>query len=318
MKLTPVRKHVKDVQKAIETNRQSFIGGSDAGTILGVNPYKSRYTLWAEKCGYIEPEQPTSLRVKMGHLLEPTVADLWMEETGKKCRVDNSEYSLKEYPYLVGHIDRRVIGENSGLEIKTVSQFDKSDYAEGEAKEMWRAQCVFYMAVTGCTKWYLAILRGFNEIYFMEVERNEEEIEAVISSCSAFWQSVKDQIPPVVDGSDSTRDTLDSMWDGVNDTEVVDLTNVSGLLDDLSVLKHDKDEIIDKEEEIKNRIRAELGEYQVGAVGRWKVIWKPQETKRLDTTRLKAERPDIYEQYSKTTESRSLRITKINEKKRKD
>lgn len=31
--------------------RKAYIGGSEAGAIIGMNPYKSAYTLWAEKTG---------------------------------------------------------------------------------------------------------------------------------------------------------------------------------------------------------------------------------------------------------------------------
>ena len=34
--------------------RKNYIGGSDAGAVLGMNPYKSAYSLWAEKSGKIE------------------------------------------------------------------------------------------------------------------------------------------------------------------------------------------------------------------------------------------------------------------------
>ena len=33
--------------------RKGYIGGSDAGAVLGMNPYKSAYSLWAEKTGKI-------------------------------------------------------------------------------------------------------------------------------------------------------------------------------------------------------------------------------------------------------------------------
>lgn len=35
--------------------RKKGIGGSDAATILGLNPYKSNIDLWAEKTGKKEP-----------------------------------------------------------------------------------------------------------------------------------------------------------------------------------------------------------------------------------------------------------------------
>lgn len=36
--------------------RNTGLGGSDCGSILGLNPYKSALTLWSEKTGMMQPE----------------------------------------------------------------------------------------------------------------------------------------------------------------------------------------------------------------------------------------------------------------------
>lgn len=54
--------------------RQKGLGGSDAGAILGLNPYKSAYTLWAEKCQLINSEVPDNEAMRVGRDLEDYVA----------------------------------------------------------------------------------------------------------------------------------------------------------------------------------------------------------------------------------------------------
>ena len=52
-------------------DRDKFIGGSDVGTILGVNKFKSPYVLFLEKTGKLEPENiDNKLQVKLGHKME--------------------------------------------------------------------------------------------------------------------------------------------------------------------------------------------------------------------------------------------------------
>ena len=47
--------------------RNKGIGGSDAGTIMGINPYRSRLSLWMEKTGQKEPDDLTENEaVEMG------------------------------------------------------------------------------------------------------------------------------------------------------------------------------------------------------------------------------------------------------------
>ena len=51
--------------------RTTGIGGSDAGTVLGVNPYKTKRELFYEKTGVqpIKPKDNDSLPLRWGHAL---------------------------------------------------------------------------------------------------------------------------------------------------------------------------------------------------------------------------------------------------------
>ena len=45
--------------------RKQYIGGSDAGAIMGMNPYASPFSVWAEKTGNAEPFAG-NLKTKIG------------------------------------------------------------------------------------------------------------------------------------------------------------------------------------------------------------------------------------------------------------
>lgn len=317
MELTPIKKHVDNLQKAIEEGRESRIGGSDVGAIMGANPYKSAYTLWAEKCGFIEPWKPSpdNERIRLGHDLEQYTAERWMEATGKKCRNDNSEYSLAEYPFMVGHIDRRVVGEAAGLEIKTTGEFNRTDFANDEIEPQWYAQCVFYMAVTGLSKWYLAVLQFGRGFHCFEINRDEREIENVVNTCAAFWAQVEAKAAPLIDGSDSTSDTIAERWHDSGDDYVADLTSLEPQFMERLEIEDSIKRLTEQKDKIDNQIKAALNERQTGRTALWKATWKPTSRTTIDSKRLKAERPDIFEEYSKTTETRTLKIAKITEKK---
>ena len=71
-------------EKQWQDARKGSIGGSDAAAIVGLNPYKSAYALWAEKSGKVEPEDISMKEaVRLGHELEPYVAKRFTEITGK-------------------------------------------------------------------------------------------------------------------------------------------------------------------------------------------------------------------------------------------
>ena len=79
-------------EKQWQDARKGSIGGSDAAAIVGLNPYKSAYALWAEKSGKIEPEDiPALLEKGDRRLTGPTMPPqglylnrIWYEgEVGK-------------------------------------------------------------------------------------------------------------------------------------------------------------------------------------------------------------------------------------------
>lgn len=199
-------------------DRDKFIGGSDIGTIMGANPWKSAYTLWAEKTGRIEPEDISDKEAvwwgtNMEDLVAKRFAMKFEEATGEKVKLYKPmvSFSTAEYPFLVGHVDRLFRGKKIGLECKTTSARNKTNYAEGEIPPMHFCQCQFYMAVTGYKEWYLATKRD-NEFYITKIDRNEEVIQDLIESAVRFWQMVEEDIEPPIDDSESTADTINQMY----------------------------------------------------------------------------------------------------------
>ena len=53
--------------------RADGIGGSEIGTILGLNPWESPFYLHASKTGKIPPKVLDSFAVKLGNILEPVI-----------------------------------------------------------------------------------------------------------------------------------------------------------------------------------------------------------------------------------------------------
>ena len=66
-------------------NRRKGIGGSDAGSICGLNPYSSAIAVFQDKTQPLT-EKPDNESMRQGRDLEEYVARRFMEETGKKVR----------------------------------------------------------------------------------------------------------------------------------------------------------------------------------------------------------------------------------------
>jgi len=281
--------------------RNSGLGGSDAAVILGVNPWKSRLALWAEKTGQKKPEDLSkNQRVYWGQKNEGNIADWFCEVTGKQVRRRGMMRSC-EHPWMLASVDREVVGEKAGLEIKTAGVDQAKAWKEDEVPDMYYLQCQWYMAVTGYDRWYIAVLIGGNEAVWKVIDRNQEQIDFLIKEGEKFWQLVTDLIPPLPDGSKSAGETLAAMYPG-GKQETLQLAQPDIIIA-YERMKHF--ELAEKEakeakENYKQQIQKAMGDFEVAEISGNKVTWKVQAGKvTIDAKRLQKEMPDVYEKYKK-------------------
>ena len=287
-------KDAEDHSRWLET-RNMGIGGSDAAVIMGMNKYKSPYQLWLEKTGQVEPEDLSDNQyIYWGQKNEANIADWFSETTGKKSKRMGTVQS-NEHPFMVANVDRMIVGENAGLEIKTagVSQYR---YWKGDnIPDAYYCQCLHYMAVTGADKWYIAVLLGGNEAIWKEIPRNEDDIQTLIEAEENFWDMVMTKTPPPVDGSSSCSQALASKYLGGGDENILD--DFEPHLLKIRELTELQDSLKSQIEEEKNIIKEAMGDSEKALIGNTGVVtWKatkPRET--LSLSKLKKADDAMYQ-----------------------
>ena len=294
----------------LEVRRKS-IGGSDAASILGLNPYNSAYAIWCEKTGKITPEDISSKEaVRLGNDLEQYAAERWMEATGKKVRRENSIIYNDRYPFAHANPDRMVIGEKAGLECKTTSSWEVAkQLKEGEIPPYWYCQCVHYMMVTGADRWYLGAL-AFGEGFFeFTIERDEAEIASLSTCEKEFWDFVVNDQSPTLDGSEATTEALKTIYKESSPGTLADLTAVgSNIAYYNEISKQIKDlEAIKAEQE--NIIKDYMGDREKGSFGNTTISWKSSSRRTFDKSAYEADHGKISDHYYNTTSVRTFRVT---------
>src|SRR6266849_2028048 len=58
------------------------VGGSEIAALVGLDPNRDAFSVYAEKLGLVEPAPPTP-RMRMGKKLERIIAEVYAEETGQ-------------------------------------------------------------------------------------------------------------------------------------------------------------------------------------------------------------------------------------------
>lgn len=291
-------------------HRRKSIGGSDASAIIGMNNYSSPYTVWADKLGKLPPKEDNEA-MRLGRDLEEYVAKRFTEETGKKVRRENNILINPDIPFAHANVDRMIVGEDAGFEAKTTSALNTKKFKNGEYPENYYAQCVHYMMVTGCQRWYLGVLVLGIEFKWFVIERDEGEIEALKKSEADFWEYVKSGEAPLADGSASTSETLRTIYPESNG----DTVSLMAFVDELNQYKHLaslESDYKKMKDECANRIKAYMGEASKGETDKFKVIWTSSVRNTFDHKAFAKDNPGLdLSAYFKSTPTRTFKVNEI-------
>lgn len=220
--------------------RQTGLGGSDAGTVLGVNKYKQPLELYKEKRGELVPDDISDkLAVRIGHGLEDFVAQLYTQETGQRVERCNTLLRHSRHQWMLGNVDRLVwegdkrpqhrgeIRTRRLLECKTtLSKFiDSEEWGPSGTDQVpihYLAQCQHYMAVTGAEQCDLAVLMSGPDFRIYPIRRDEELIADMIEHEGAFWDRVLSGAEPdLLYEHPTTTGLLTKLYPGTDGSEIV-------------------------------------------------------------------------------------------------
>ncbi len=290
--------------------RKKTIGGSDAAAVVGLNPYSSQYYLFSEKTGKI-PGFSGNLATEVGTFLEEFVAKKFEQETGKKVRRENAFIYNDEYPWAHANVDRVVCNESALLEIKTTDSLNMKKFKNGEYPANYYCQAIHYLSVTGKERCYLAVLIGNKEFRWFVIERDEAEIAALMTAEADFWEYVKNNTPPPVDGYKATTDAVNSIYADSNDN-VVDLYGHRSDLSQYIALNQQIKQLEKMRDEAANRVKSFMGESGGGECDGFRVSWKSSTRRTFDSKRFAADNPDIdLSEYFNETATRTFRVSEI-------
>lgn len=287
--------------------RKRGIGGSDAGAVCGLNPYRSAMAVYLGKTTD-EVEMTDNEAMRQGREFEDYVARRFMEASGKKVRRANAMFYHEGYPFMIADVDRMIAGENAGLECKTASPFMADKWKDGQIPMHYQLQCYHYMAVCNAECWYIAVLIYGREFKFYRIERDEELISDLIEIEKDFWENhVQKGIMPDPDGS-KTADSVIAEYYRQSVPQSIPLAGFDEKLRRRQELLAVIDRMDTEKKQIEQELKLYLGEAELAENERYRVSWKTVCSNRLDEKRLKEEQPEIYEKYRRETVSRRFTI----------
>jgi putative phage-type endonuclease len=301
--------------------RSKGIGGSEIGTIMGVNQYSSARLLYFKKTGQFQDStafefsEESKERMGWGHKLEPLVADEYMARTGKKVVICPATLQHKDYPWAIANTDRIIVDDEGKpvgiLEVKTANSRLLKDWEEGDIPLAYIYQLNWYLWILDMQYGAFAALVGGNKFVMIEVWRNDDLVKEMIAAGDTFWNyNVKNLVEPVVSGSDAdTEFVKEQNADVVKNSEIT-------LLDDDTVdlaatIVEGKKLIKELEAQVAeatNKIKERMTTNEIGYTADHVIKWSPRTQTRVDTDRLKIEFPEVYDKCRKTTSYRVFTV----------
>lgn len=296
------------------------LGASDAAAACGLDPWRSRIALFADKTGQA-PEREETDGMEIGLLMEPVVATIFSRRTGFPTRNVNAILQHPQYPWMTASLDRRTKDDSARwvpLELKAPNAFKLKEWDDGEVPEHYQLQVQHQLAVTGDDHGWIGAVIGGQTPRWARIERNEAVIRDLIEIEHDFWHDhVLRGIPPAVDGSDATTELLKKLYAEADEDSAVIWDDT-----DLEIVRrywaaHQAMELAKREKEQEaNVLRARLGKAEAAFIPSLKkplVTWKSGPRTHFDEKAFAAAHPDLYRQFQRTTYSRTLRPAKLKE-----
>jgi putative phage-type endonuclease len=207
--------------------RRGKMTGSRIASALGLSPWTSRFTLYYQMLGMDDGAQYSG-PLEWGTRLEDAVIQKYADIT-PNVRVIRKPgvWQNWERPWQVASPDALIVGPepgawrrrhgNSLFEAKTAAYADDWGLTGSNEIPIWyRCQVLWYLDTFGYESAELGVLIGGNDYRQYVVEWNEPDAILLREAALAMVRQVELGIPPDLDGSLSTYETIQARHPEIN------------------------------------------------------------------------------------------------------
>jgi len=282
-------------REAFLDTRTKGIGGSDAAVILGLSKYKTPLQLAEEKLGRAEPFQGNRF-TEAGNRLEDVIAQWYADTTGEKIARVNRTLRLKAYPFIMAHVDRRVLNKYRVLECKSADKWTMDQWGEegtDEVPDAYFIQVQHYLMFPAFLDGDLAALIGGNDFRIYHIEPDTELQDMILRAEIEFWETIqRGDLPDPINTEDTKR-----RWQSDNGETVYATDQVIQWHEQLVEAKQAQKDLEKKIDELKTNIQKFMQDYTILRDPHGKKLhsWKVQALSSFNEQALKAEHPDIFD-----------------------
>jgi putative phage-type endonuclease len=321
--------------------RRKGIGGSDLASIMGVSPWSTARDIYRKKKGIIgaleaEADKENWVAKKVGHLLEPLVAEIFAAQTGFAPFEVRKMFAHPLYPFMMANVDYFVTlpdGRTAILECKTSNSHSKEKWENDAVPYNYELQCRHYMCVMDVDVAFIACLYGNNEKDFVwrRIDRDMDFEASIIAEEENFWNNfvMAGTEPPYTENGDQVLKSIRNFYGNADknaDSIIFPPSMIDSLLS-LEALKAEKSEASKTVKSLEEKIDKAQAVFveQMGVScaatcsqgdAEFSITYNPVFKDIIDMEGLKANHPDVFDKYIKKVEK--YRLFKIKRAVRKE
>jgi putative phage-type endonuclease len=237
-------------------SRRSFIGGSDARTIMG-NDEAALIQLWREKRGEAAPEDLSgNLIVQLGAATEDLNRSWYERNTGR--RITNIQRQVKHsaIPWMVATLDGIVAATGAVFESKFMLPWS---FSEEAAAGKYMAQVQHNMWVTHLRTSVLSIITGGGKWVEITIPMDPLYLSILVSAEKKFWRCVQSGETPHLINAEPPRPRIEAV-------RIVDMSSSNSWAEFAALLRNTRSAFLDHER-AKSELKALMPEDAKEAIG---------------------------------------------------
>lgn len=297
--------------------RRTKLGSSDAPAIVGVSPWlTAQQVYWSKK---VEQPDNGTKSMQTGNRMEKPLVEFVEEELGVKAVRNQYRVSKgSDGGILAANIDALITDRPEGIECKYVGQQAAGDWGQAGTDEVPEHVIVQVQHQMHCANlervWVAAAVAGYSLDWRLYcVQRHDVLIKAIVRQEVLFWtEHVQRDEPP--EPGPPPMEVLAALRREPDSLVYLDNSGVAAK----NAFEHLRQNRLDSqkaEERARADLLAMLGEAEGGRLETGETITylSQRSPARLDIKRLRADHPDIYNEYVTQGTHRVLRIKKPKE-----
>jgi predicted phage-related endonuclease len=265
--------------------RSKGIGGSEIAAILGLDPRRDAFSVYAVKLGLVRRAPPNE-RMEAGKFLEQGISRWyasrtkqqvsWCDQTLVHPTRDWQVYSPDAFVGIDGPYEPWA----GGLDCKNVA-WDQSDKwgepGTDAVPDSIHLQCQWYCSAADLPWWDVAACFGGNDLDIYRVHRDSEIETILLDEAEKFWRNhILARVPPRAGPSQATREALSQIYPKNTANLRIASPEEAAIMAELKLAKEAAKEAGTRESEAENRAKQAIGDSEGLLNGPWKVTWKKE------------------------------------------